>query len=705
MRRHRVHGDRVREPSPLVRWWRQPVRFRVGLALVLLGAAVLTTWNLARGGDFSFYEASARSMSESWRALLFGAFDPAATVTLDKLSGFAVPQAASIALFGMTTSAVALPQALEGLVTVWACSVIGLRWGGPGAGLVAGAAAASTPILVSMFAHPMEDGLLTMSLAVALLSWQRAVISGRLWPLLVAGLFVGVGFQAKMAQAWFILPALAVGTLFWAAGPLRRRMRDSVVLLATSVAASVAWITAMQLVPASSRPFIDGSTDDDVFAMVFGYNGVDRLIPGAFPGAVGSAPGSAGDPHRDGTSLVSMVTHVIAASGGSSDADPANAGRSLFKLLDPMYVTQIGWLYPAALLAIVLSLVLWWRGRRDRGGRTGAGADRSRGALVIVLTIWLATAAAVLTVAAVPHTAYVAAIAVQLALLAAIGWTQITRLLTSPRRGVRIGGVALMLVTPAWAGVLAVVGGMPVVLGVILAVVVLGALAGVVLLLQGGRRRTAVREERPAGMREGGRVAVRERRRAGGALAVLVAVLMLAGPALWSVQVVDSAREGSGGDAYVGIKPGSTPEAHGFAPSVPAPWGGTPSLNQAEQAVVTAASSAGGGQGGRPLLLSDSWSLSADIISTTGDSVLTDGGYSGRVTVFSTADIDALIASGQVRVLAVKGTAPDSDPVREASADAQCRPLGSFTTGQSRSDKSASGDEDPADQTVLWGCS
>lgn len=692
----------------------------MGLALVLLGAAVLTTWNLSRSGDFSFYEASARSMSESWRALLFGAFDPAATVTLDKLSGFAVPQAASVALFGMSTSAVALPQVIEGLVTVWACSLIGLRWGGPGAGLVAGTAAASTPILVSMFGHPMEDGLLAMSLAVALLFWQRAMISARLWPLLLAGVFIGVGFQAKMAQAWFILPALAVGTLFWASGRLRRRMRDTAALLVASVVASVAWITAIQLVPASSRPYIDGSTDDNVFAMVFGYNGIDRLLPGAVPGAVGSSAVSTGHP-RSETSLVSMITHLVVAPGGSSAA-AADPGKSMLKLLDPMYVTQIGWLYPAAVVAIMLSVVVWWRGRRApavgggvRGGVRMASntADRSRGALVVVLAVWLVTAAAVLTVAHVPHTAYVAALGVQLALLTAVAWVQIRRMLGSPRRAVRITGVVLLLVTPAWAGVLAVVGGMPLVLEVLLAVVVLGAAVGVVVLLRRGRVREAGAGGRVTDA--GGRVAdartrvtgtgtVAGGRAAGGALAVLVAVLLLAGPVLYSSQVIDSGRDGSGGDAYVGIKPGGTPEAHGFAPSVPAPWGGTPSLDQAEQAVVTAASAAGGGQGGEPLLLSDSWALSADIISATGSSVLTDGGYSGRVTVFSAADIDALIASGRLHVLAVKGTASSDDPVKQATADGRCQRLGAFTTGQGRSGKASSGDEDPADQTILWGC-
>ncbi len=121
-------------PVVLARWWREPWWARISLALIVAAFVVLTGWNLARGGDFSFYEASARSMASSWHAMLFGAFDPAATVTLDKLSGFAVPQALGIRLFGMSTSAIALPQVIEGVVTIVACAVLGLRSGGRGVG-------------------------------------------------------------------------------------------------------------------------------------------------------------------------------------------------------------------------------------------------------------------------------------------------------------------------------------------------------------------------------------------------------------------------------------------------------------------------------------------------------------------------------------------------------------------------------------------
>lgn len=47
------------------RWWHQPWWARITLGAVLVATAVVLTWNLARGGDFAFYEASARSMSGS----------------------------------------------------------------------------------------------------------------------------------------------------------------------------------------------------------------------------------------------------------------------------------------------------------------------------------------------------------------------------------------------------------------------------------------------------------------------------------------------------------------------------------------------------------------------------------------------------------------------------------------------------------------
>ncbi|CAD5995702.1 4-amino-4-deoxy-L-arabinose transferase [Agreia sp. COWG] len=643
------------------------MRFRIALAVILLAAATLMVWNLAKGGDASFYEASARSMSESWHAMLFGAFDPAGTVTLDKLSGFAVPQALSIRLFGMSTSALALPQVIEGLVTVWCCSVIGLRWAGPGAGLVAAAAAASMPIFVSMFAHPMEDALVTMALTVALLFFQRALLTARLWPLLMAALFVGVGFQAKMMQAWFILPAFFVGTLVWTQGGWMRRLGRSALVSATALAASLVWVLGLQLTPAADRPYVDGSTTNNAFAMVFGYNGVNRLLPHAVPGAVGGSSGHG------------AAAPVLFA----APSDPSTAGASLTKLIDPLYVTQVGWLYPIVAAAIVFGFVHWWPRRRN--------TSRSSFAMLGVVTVWLVTATAVLSVAHTPHTAYIAAIGTQLALLAAVGWRRAVALLRSPRRRTRLVVVAVLVAQGGWSGFLAYEGELPTVLA--WPMMLLCAAGCVVLAVTGWRGVPAPSSS----------AAPRRLRALAAAMPLVVAALILAGPAAFSAQVIDPARNGSGGDAYVGIKPSqAAADSASFRPAAPQLWGGSSTLSPQVGDLVRAAKNAGGGVDGGPDFVTDSWALSSQVIDATGDSVLTDGGYSGTVPVFTSQQLERMIASGSDHLFAVKQNASPADPVEQAVTRAQCTELGTFTTGdtagkpKTEPDAGASGGDKPS---------
>lgn len=592
--------------------------------------------------------------------MLFGAFDPAATVTLDKLSGFAVPQALSIRLFGMSTSALALPQVLEGLVTVWCCSVIGLRWAGPGAGLVAAAAAATTPIFVSMFAHPMEDGLVTMALTAALLFFQRALLTARLWPLLVSAVFVGVGFQAKMMQAWFILPAFVIGCLLSTQGRWSRRLWRSAVVSVTAIAASLVWVLVLQLTPDTERPYIDGSTSNNAFAMVFGYNGIDRLLPHAVPGAVGGS-----GPHG-------MSAPVLFA----APSDPSAAGASLTKLIDPLYVTQVGWLYPIAIAAIVFGLIQWWPRR--------ASAPSASFAMLGVVSVWLITATAVLSVAHTPHTAYVAAIGTQLALLAAVGWKQVLRLLRAPTRRIRVAVCLVLAVQAAWSVFLALEGSLPAVLAIPMATVCVAS--WIVLTVTGWRGRSLLS------------VAAQRRTRLGAAVPLLAAALILSGPAAFSLQVIDPARNGTGGDAYVGIKPLRNEAAlASFRPSPPQLWGGSATLSPKVGDLVTAARKAGGGADGRPDFVTDSWALAAQVINATGDSVLTDGGYSGTVPVFTKVQLEQMISSGSDHLFAVKQDAPATDPVAETVQNAHCTRLGTFTTGIAVvSPKSTS--------VVLWDC-
>ncbi len=470
------------------------------LVVILAVAAGLYSWHLGASGLSTYYASAARSMSRSLHALLFGALDPAATTTLDKLSGFVVPQAIAVRLFGFHAWALDLPQVIEGVLTVFTGYVIGTRWRGHVAGLATAGILAVTPMLAAMFGRPMEDGMLTMTMVFAFAAWQRAVLSRHWAWLLLSGAWVAVGFQAKMLQSWLILPALAIGYLVAAGGPLRTRMLRVGIAGAVTVLLSLGWITAMQLTPAQDRPYIDGSTNDNAYSMVFGYNGIDRIVPGLVPGAVPQ----------------------LGAHGGQSTENrtaTSSAGYSVAKLVLPQFTGQIGWLYPAAIAGVVLGLL---RGRRDR---------RAFGT-VVALATWIAVTAAVLSAAFVPHATYFATIALPIALLAVSGVIDAHRMSRRSTPHARVPLLVLVAVQAAWCATIALTAAASL-HWIAIPVVVLGAAGVAGLAARPGSR---------------------------GWLAPAIAAALL-GPLVVSSLVLGPGGGGSASDAFAGPRPGQVVRA------------------------------------------------------------------------------------------------------------------------------------------------
>jgi 4-amino-4-deoxy-L-arabinose transferase-like glycosyltransferase len=154
-----------------------------------------------------FYGAAARSMSESWHDFIFGAFDPAGTVTVDKLPGALWVQALSLRILGFHIWALVLPQVAEGAATILVLYRAARRLAGPAAGLTAAAVLAVTPVTVLLGRGNVSDSLLILLLVLAADATSAALLSGSLRMLLLAGVWVGLAFQAKMVQAWLALPA------------------------------------------------------------------------------------------------------------------------------------------------------------------------------------------------------------------------------------------------------------------------------------------------------------------------------------------------------------------------------------------------------------------------------------------------------------------------------------------------------------------
>ncbi len=268
-----------RSPCDQPRWARPAL-----LAIAVLAAAAYAS-NLAGQQPELFYAAAVRSMAHSWHDFFYGAFDPLGTVSIDKLPGAFWLQALSVRVFGLHLWAINLPQAIEGVLTVPFLYRAVRRLCGPRAAICAAAIGAFTPAVVALDRGNVSDSLLVLMLVVAMDAASAALVSGSLAAAALAGAFIGLAFQAKMLEAWLVLPG-TVGVLLLASpGSVRRRLLQAGALLAVAVVISLSWMTVVSAIPGRDRPYVDGTTNDSVYAQVFDYNGFGRA--GSSPLSVG----------------------------------------------------------------------------------------------------------------------------------------------------------------------------------------------------------------------------------------------------------------------------------------------------------------------------------------------------------------------------------------------------------------------------------
>jgi 4-amino-4-deoxy-L-arabinose transferase-like glycosyltransferase len=144
-----------------------------------------------------------------------------------------------VRLFGLNSWSVMAPQALEGVAAVALLYAAVRRAAGPSAALLAGAVFALTPVAALMFRFNNPDSLLVLALVAGAYCVQRGCErdSSRWW-LMGAGAAVGIGFLAKMLQAFLVLPAFGAAYLVAAAVPLRTRL---VRMVGAVVAMVVGW--------------------------------------------------------------------------------------------------------------------------------------------------------------------------------------------------------------------------------------------------------------------------------------------------------------------------------------------------------------------------------------------------------------------------------------------------------------------------------
>jgi 4-amino-4-deoxy-L-arabinose transferase-like glycosyltransferase len=599
-----------------------PAWVRPTLLGIVALAAALCLWDLTISGYAnSYYAAAVRSAGVSWKAWFFGALDPGSFITVDKPPLSMWLMGLSARAFGFSSFSLLLPQALCTIAAVGVLYATVRRVFGPVAGLVAGFALAISPITVAMARVDMPDALLVLLLVASGWLLVRAIETGRTKFLLWCGAVVGLAFMTKMLQGWMIVPALAGAYLL--AGPPRLLVRIRQLALAgvAMVVVSAAWPVAVSLWPASSRPYIGGSTNGSVWNLIFGYNGFGRLT-----GAEGGPGGGAG-----------------ANFGGAS---------GLWRMFNEQVGGQAAWLLPFAGVSLLAGLWLTRRAPRTDLRRAG----------LVLFGVWAIVHVAVFsTQQGIFHPYYVSALAPAVAALTGFGVVALARWARESWAGFAALAVALAVSAYVAVMVLARTPDFVPALRTVIPVAAALAVAGALALRLGMRGRATL-----------------------AAGAVCAALALAGGPAAYSVATVRQsltsnnvlAGPASAGAGFGGGRGGLGGPPSGFGgpgasssgagvPTGPPPTGATSSSARgfgdrggAVSASVISYLEAHQGSA-KYLVAASSSRTTAPIIIQTGKAVVTIGGFNGADPAPTVSQLAAMVANGQLKyVLLSDGGGP-----------------------------------------------
>ncbi|KAA0106144.1 glycosyltransferase family 39 protein [Mycolicibacterium sp. P1-5] len=378
------------------------------LALLLAATAALYMWNLgASGWANPFYSAATQAGAENWTAWLFGSSDAGNAITVDKTPAALWVTGLSARVFGVNSWSILVPQALFGVAAVAVLYATVRRVSGAWAGLLAGAVLMLTPAAALMFRFNNPDALLVLSLVAAAYATLRALDGGAAWWWLpLAGVAVGIGFLAKMMQAFLVLPALGAVFLIAADAPLRGRLLRLAAAVGALVASGGWYLILVALWPATLRPYIGGSQHNSMVELALGYNGLGRIT--------GEETGGLGNLNHD----VGWARLFGAEMGG-----------------------HIAWLVPAAVIAIVAGLVITRRTPRT---------DITRAALLL-WGGWLVVTSAVFSFAnGILHPYYTVALAPAVGGGLAIGTALLWRRRSDVRAATALSGTVVITAVLAY---------------------------------------------------------------------------------------------------------------------------------------------------------------------------------------------------------------------------------------------------------------
>lgn len=496
------------------------------MCAILALTTALYLWGLDRNGwANSYYSAAAMSGSQDWTAFFFSSSDPGNAISVDKPPLSLWVMSASVRAFGLSPWSILVPQALMGVTSVFLLYRMVRTYVGSAAGLLAAAFFAITPVAVVMFRYNNPDALLTLLMIGVAYTALESIRRNKLRWLIFAGALTGAALLTKQLQIALILPAVAVTYLAFASGPLLKRILHTSVALLTALVTGGWWFVLVQLVPAANRPFVGGSRLNSAVELSLGYNGLDRLTG------------------EDATRTMSPSMESLA-----EKLDPG-----FQRFLQPQFSGQFGWFLPLAVAGMCIAV---WHIKRQSGRR------RYRAFLSLCVLWFLCSSTVLAFMSGIVHPYYSLTVVPPLCCLAGTGLLHLYRV--SERRNARWMLVGTLLVTMVLAFLTASRSTADYPVGPLVALLVWSV--AITFLV--------VPPPFPA-----------LRKATGG----LLAVALLVGPFVWSINTVLSPHEGAGvvaGPSILGIRT-DHPDRQQMGSDVPASFMAVMFGNLPESGIVS----------------------------------------------------------------------------------------------------------------------
>ena len=376
-----------------IRWLINKVKGKenIGVILLLIFTSFLYLTNLSINQYAnSYYTAAVQAASTSWKAFFFGSLDGASFITVDKPPVAIWLMALSVRLFGFSSFTMLLPNALAGIITVFLIYKIVKQFFGHQSGLIAGFVLPLTPVAALMFRFNNPDAILTMFLTLSSYFFLKSLNSKPIKNLLLTAIFTGFAFNTKMVQGLVLLPVMVLIYLFFAQTKFFKKILHLLFAFLMTAIFCLWWPTIVWLTPANSRPYIGSSSNNSVWNLIIGYNGLNRLLGG--DSKLSGGPGNGNPP--GGSFNNNLIRYNRSdfnfnqeapqnfdhqfdgrgpGGGNPPSGSPQNGNRGgnnfgpggngfggqtgIFRMFNSDFGPNIGWLIPFALIGSIVAVI------------------------------------------------------------------------------------------------------------------------------------------------------------------------------------------------------------------------------------------------------------------------------------------------------------------------------------------------------------